>query len=153
MWIVENPAILVDSKTLDSSLQEKYVSHLLSGKSLPITTKCLSCTMHTIVSTNQTIAIARGFSRLDAVFVSLYNSTQAGTKQINTYFHPMGNSNAFCCNHKALYCYLIVRFWLRRKSIEWYLRCMFRNYALWIWSRLVWGALKLVKRPEKAGLN
>ena len=93
-WIVENPAILCDSKLLDSSLQEKYVSHLLSGKSLPITTKCLSCTMHTIVSTNQTIAIARGFSRLDAVFVSLYNSTQAGTKQINTYYHPMGNSSA-----------------------------------------------------------
>ncbi len=47
--------------------------------------------MHIVSDPNFTLAIARGFSRLDSIFISLWNSGQAGSDEINTFYHPNGN--------------------------------------------------------------
>ena len=101
-WVIENPAIFCDEKILDSQLQEKYVQHVLSGKSMPISLKAMSTTLHIVTSSDFTVALARGFSRLDAIILTLYDTAQSGTKALNTFFHPAGSGTALAKSGDAV---------------------------------------------------
>jgi len=91
-WFIENPFIFADEKVCDSQLQQRYVEHVMSGKNLPISIKSVSNTLHIVTSGQAfTLALARGFSRLDSMFITLFDTEQAGAKEVNTYFHPAGN--------------------------------------------------------------
>jgi len=91
-WILENPYIFAEEKVCDSQLQQRYVQHIMSGKNLPISIKSVSNTLHIVTSGDFTLALARGFSRLDSLFITLFDTEQAGAKEVNTYFHPAGNA-------------------------------------------------------------
>ena len=91
-WCIENPVIFANDKILDSALQSKYVEHVMSGKNLPIVTSCLANTLHIVPSATFTVALARGFSRLNAIILTLHNANDAGTKQINDFHHPAGGA-------------------------------------------------------------
>jgi hypothetical protein len=93
-WVVENPVIFANEKILDSQLQEKMVQHVLSGKSMPISIKSMTTTLHVVTGQDFTLALARGFSRLDAIILTLYDSAQSATKAMNTFFHPAGAAGA-----------------------------------------------------------
>ena len=72
-WSISDIQCKCDLLTLDSSLQNEYASHLLSGKSLPIN---FSSYNHTNQSTNGdkdfSCHIHRALTRLKSVFVTLF---------------------------------------------------------------------------------
>ena len=62
-------------------MTNKFNSHLLGGKSLPIAYKSYSQTLHSITSPqNFTLTLARGFTKQDAICISLFDTKQAGAK-------------------------------------------------------------------------
>ena len=90
----------MDLLTPDSSLQNEYASHWLSGKSLPISFSSFS---HTNQSTNGdkdfSAHIHRALTRLKSVLITLYREGATATmppghrKNCNDYYHPASSSN------------------------------------------------------------
>ncbi len=89
-WSISRPKLCCDVLQLDGALNNSYSSHLLASKTLPI----LFQGMHSIrsaipVGSSQfTLAVARGFSRLRGMFISMYHDG-SGTKFTNTFYSPM----------------------------------------------------------------
>ena len=100
-WSLSDIQCKMDLLTLDSSLQNEYASHLLSGKTLPIN---FSSFNHSSQSTNSdkdfSANIHRSLTRLKAVYVTLFNNwadTGAGPAEVkkpgarkvcNDFYHP-----------------------------------------------------------------
>ena len=90
----------MDLLTLDSSLQNEYASHLLSGKSLPI---IFSSYNHSSQATNNdkyfSCHIHRALTRLKSVFITLFKEGAEGTmpaghrKVCNDFCHPASTTN------------------------------------------------------------
>ena len=74
-WNVSDIQCKMDLLTLDSSLQNEYASHLLSGKTLPIN---FSSYNHSSQSANRdkdfSSHIHRAFTRLKSVYITLFNN-------------------------------------------------------------------------------
>ena len=100
-WGISDIQCKMDLLTLDSSLQNEYASHLLSGKTLPIN---FSSYNHSSQSTNGdkdfSAHIHRALTRLKSVYITLFNNW-AGTgvgpaevklpgmrKVCNDFYHP-----------------------------------------------------------------
>jgi hypothetical protein len=89
-WSISRPKLCCDVLQLDGALNNSYSSHLLASKTLPI----LFQGMHSIRSaipigsSQYTLAVARGFSRLRGMYISMYHEG-AGTKYSNTFYSPM----------------------------------------------------------------
>ena len=97
----------MDLLTLDSSLQNEYASHLLSGKSLPIH---FSSYTHSSQSTNRdkdfSAHIYRTLTRVKSVYITLFNNwtgKSLGPAEIpkpamrnvcNDFYHPASVSAA-----------------------------------------------------------
>ena len=71
-WVIEQPQIKCDIVTLDSELQNSYAAHLLSGKSLPIHFSSYATNVQQAQGKDNSIPIARSFTRLKSVFVSMF---------------------------------------------------------------------------------
>ena len=94
-WGISGIQCKMDLLTLDSSLQNEYASHLLSGKSLPIN---FSSFNRSNQSTNGdqyfSAHIHQALPRLKSVFVTLYkegatNTMPPGHRKIaNDFYHP-----------------------------------------------------------------
>ena len=101
-WNISDIQCKMDLLTLDSSLQNEYSSHLLSGKTLPIN---FSSYNHTNQSTNgdkdYSANIHRALIRLKPVFITLFKEGGASSgvgpaevhppnyrKTCNDFFHP-----------------------------------------------------------------
>ena len=99
-WIISDIQCKMDLLTLDSSLQNEYASHLLSGKSLPIS---FSSFNHTNQSTNGdkdfSAHIHRALTRLKSVFITLYREGATATmppghrKICNGFYYPGSVTN------------------------------------------------------------
>ena len=99
-WIISDIQCKTDLFTLDSSLQNEYASHLLSGKNLSIS---FSSFNHTNQSTNGdkdfSAHIHRALTRLKSVFITLYREGATATmppghrKVCNGFYHPASSSN------------------------------------------------------------
>ena len=91
-WDITDIQCKVDLLTLDSSLQNEYASHLLSGKSLPLN---FSSWNHSNQATgndkNFSAHINRSLTRLKGVFITLLHpSTDGGQYKVcNNFFHPL----------------------------------------------------------------
>ena len=100
LWQIQNVQVKTDICTLDNSLDNSYVEHLLSGKALPIN-------YNTYVSQIQSVLsgvngqkdirhnITRSLSRLKSVFITFDKAVSAeealiGRKQWNDFYSPMG---------------------------------------------------------------
>jgi hypothetical protein len=97
----------MDLLTLDSSLQNEYASHLLSGKTLPIN---FSSYNHSSQATNRdkdfSAHIHRALTRLKAVYITLFNNwtgdgsgpaevKKPGARKVcNDFYHPASNNAA-----------------------------------------------------------
>ena len=93
-WSISDIQCKCDLLELDSSLQNEYASHLLSGKSLPIN---FSTWNHTNQSTgndkNFNANIIRALTRLKSVFITLQGAEGSWNKQSNDFFHPIAVSS------------------------------------------------------------
>ena len=76
---------------LDSDLQNSYASHLLSGKSLPIHFSSYATNVQTATGKDNSLSIARSFTRLKSVFVTMLHAdgTDVNDKVANYFYHPM----------------------------------------------------------------
>jgi hypothetical protein len=94
-WDITDVQCKCDLLTLDSSLENEYASHLLSGKTLPIN---FSSWNHTNQATNQdkdfSAHISRALTRLKSVCITLHRSDEDWYKVCNNFYHPMGASTA-----------------------------------------------------------
>ena len=90
-WEITDAQCKCDLLTLDSSLENEYASHLLSGKTLPIN---FSSWNHTNQSTNQNkdfnIHVSRALTRLKSVCITLHRNDEDWYKVCNNFYHPMG---------------------------------------------------------------
>ncbi len=86
-WEITRPRLIADVCQLDQALQNSYAKHLLDGKSLPIYTQGLYSLRAAVPTGNSlhSLPIARGFTRLDTVFVTFWDGTG---KWINRFFCP-----------------------------------------------------------------
>ena len=91
-WSISNACVKCDVVSLDNALNNSYVEHLLSGKSLPINYSTYISQQNSILNSgkNFSIQIIRAFSRLQRCFVSFYNSNATGpyNKPTITFYHP-----------------------------------------------------------------
>ena len=91
---IYNCRILCDVVSLDNSLNNEYTSHLLAGKSLPITYSTFISQQSYVSGTQFAVQIIRAVSRLQKVFLSLYSNSYATNeapyaKPSFIFFHPM----------------------------------------------------------------
>ena len=94
-WSISDIQCNMDLLTLDSSLQNEYAGHLLSGKSLPISFNSFN---HTNQATNGDKDFSahthRALTRLKSVFITLYREGATSTmppghrKICNDFYHP-----------------------------------------------------------------
>ena len=87
-WEITRPKLVADVCELESSLANSYAKHMLEGKSLPFHTHGLY-SLRAAVPTGSSLyslPIARGFTRLSTVYVTLWDGTG---KWANRFFHPM----------------------------------------------------------------
>jgi hypothetical protein len=85
-WEIVQPLILVDSVQLDPALSSSYAKHLLEGKTLPISYHNFFSFQATLTDANAfSLPIQRGFSRLSAIYVTLF---QNGTTFVADFSSP-----------------------------------------------------------------
>jgi hypothetical protein len=97
-WSIENICIKCDCCTLDNSLNNSYVEHLLSGKALPIKYSTFINQQSSISGKNIAIQVARAVSRLQKCFITLYKTPATETildKQAIKFYHPMDLGNTY----------------------------------------------------------
>ena len=75
IWKLENCMMKVDLCTLDNALDNNYVTHLLSGKSLNIVYNTFISNIQTILSGDTQINVSRYLSKLKSVFLTLERET------------------------------------------------------------------------------
>jgi hypothetical protein len=101
-WDITDVQCKCDLLTLDSSLENEYASHLLSGKTLPIN---FSTWNHTNQTTNQdkdfSTHISRALTRLKSVCITLHKTDDDWNKTCNTFYHPMGQAYVSDAEHQV----------------------------------------------------
>ena len=85
-WSISRPKLCCDVLQLDGALNNSYISHLLASKTLPILFQGIHSirSAFPVGSSQFTLAVARGFSRLRGMFISMYLDG-TGTKFTNTF--------------------------------------------------------------------
>ncbi len=102
-WHISRPRLCCDVLQLDGALNNSYSSHLLASKSLPI----MFQGMHSIKSaipagsTQYTLAVARGFSRLRGIMISMF--ADDGSKFCNTFYSPLAGLENIAVNDTFKY--------------------------------------------------
>ena len=103
-WDITDIQCKCDLLTLDSSLQNEYASHLLSGKSLPIN---FSTWNHTNQSTgndkNFSAHITRAVTRLKSIILTLHKPDNVYYKTSHDFYHPCANNGALSLANEHSY--------------------------------------------------
>ena len=87
-WDVSDIQCTCDLLTLDSSLDNEYASHLLSGKPLPINFNTWNHTNQSTGNANFSAHITRAVTRLKNIFITLHKPDGVAHKQANDFYHP-----------------------------------------------------------------
>ena len=91
-WDISDIQCKCDLLELDSSLRNKHVSHLLSGKGLPINFNTWNHTNQSTGNDNNFSAhISRAVTRLKNIFLTPHKPDGATYKQVNDFYHPCTN--------------------------------------------------------------
>ena len=89
---------------LDSSLQNEYASHLLSGQSLPINFNTWNHTnQSTGLDKNFSAHITRAVTRLKSIFITLHKPDGVAYKQVNDFYHPCSINGALTLANEHSY--------------------------------------------------
>lgn len=95
LWQIQNCCIKADICSLDSSLNNEYISHMLSGKSLNIEYSTYISQQSSIVGKSFAVQVIRAVSRLQRAFITFYADPTAANpfrKPFITFHHPMSES-------------------------------------------------------------
>jgi hypothetical protein len=92
LWSLSDARLYCDLATLDSSLQSSYAQHQSSGKSLVIAISTFATQTQRAEGADQTVVLARSFTRLKGVFVNFFKEIDpTGLKNIsNNMYHHHG---------------------------------------------------------------
>mgnify|MGYP002809500649 CR=1 FL=1 len=103
LWSLSDARLHCDICQLDSALQSSYAAHCASGKTLPLAISSFVTQTQRVDGPNQTIVLARSFTRLKGIFVTWFRANDAtGLKNINTYmYHPHG-AGAYVHAHDSI---------------------------------------------------
>lgn len=88
-WSITRPRLLADVCEMDQALQNSYAKHLLDGKSLPLYCDGMYSVRGAIPAGSSLFSfpIARGFSRLKAIYVSFHDG--GAYKWSTGFMHPL----------------------------------------------------------------
>ena len=97
LWKLQNCMVKADVCTLDNALDNSYVSHLLSGKTINIVYNTFISSLQTIVSSDTQINVSRSLSKMKSVFVSLDkdftgNRATYYNKRFNNFWSPLAGT-------------------------------------------------------------
>ena len=106
-WKLENCMVKVDICSLDNALDNSYVSHLMSGKTMNVVFNTFISSLQTIVSADTQINVSRSLSKMKSIFLSL-DKDFAGTrdtfynKRFNNFWSPLvGNGATGVLTHNS----------------------------------------------------
>ena len=103
-WDITDIQCKCDLLELDSSLQNEYASHLLSGKSLPINFNTWNHTnQSTGLDKNFSAHITRAVTRLKSIFLTLHKPDGVTYKQVNDFYHPCTNNGQLTLSNEHSY--------------------------------------------------
>jgi len=96
-WEMFNCCIKCDICTLDNALNNSYVEHLLSGKSLPIEYSTYISQQSSISGKSFSVQVIRAVSRLQRAFITFFSNTYTGpfAKPALVFYHPMYTSASY----------------------------------------------------------
>jgi hypothetical protein len=102
-WQLENCMVKVDMCTLDNALDNSYVSHLLSGKTLNIVYNTFISSLQTVVSAETQINVSRSLSKMKSLFMTLDRDFLVGgaisnrsthyNKRWNNFWSPLAGTD------------------------------------------------------------
>ena len=89
-WTITRPRLVADVCELDQTLQNSYASHILAGKSLPFYLNGIYSVKASVPSGSSlyTLPIARGFTRLSAIYVT-FSDMAGSSKWVNHFYNPL----------------------------------------------------------------
>ena len=87
-WEISRPRLIADVLQVEQTLQSSYAAHLLSGKNLGIFMQGMYSVKSAVPtgSSLYSFPIARGFTRLSAVYISFWDGLD---KYVNNFFSPL----------------------------------------------------------------
>ncbi len=92
-WQIQNACIKCDIVTLDSSLNDSFIKHLLSGKSLPMKYSTFISQQSAVVGKSFSVQVIRAVTKLQKAFITFYRDVGANRTPFDKssiYFHhPM----------------------------------------------------------------
>jgi hypothetical protein len=91
-WQVQNACVKCDICILDNALNNSYIEHLLSGKSLPIQYSTYISQQSAVVGKSFAVQVVRAVSKLQKAFISFYSDSALPLpfrKPTITFHHPM----------------------------------------------------------------
>ena len=88
-WDISDIQRKCDLHELDSSLQNEYASHLLSGKSFPINFNTWNHTNQSTGLDNFSAHITRAVTRLKSIFITLHKPDGVAYKQVNDFLSSL----------------------------------------------------------------
>ena len=110
-WQIQNACVKCDICTLDNALNNSYIEHLLSGKSLPIQYSTYISQQSAVVGKSFAVQVVRAVSKLQKAFISFYSDSALPLpfrKPTITFHHPMDemSPSAFYDPDKEIQIYL-----------------------------------------------
>ena len=106
-WMLENCMVKVDICSLDNALDNSYVSHLMSGKTMNVVFNTFISSLQTIVSADTQINVSRSLSKMKSIFLSLdkdFTGTRKNfyNKRFNNFWSPLvGNGATAVLTHSS----------------------------------------------------
>ena len=88
VWHLEECNLYATMHEVDTSMLNSLYDVFRSGVPISIPYDGIACSRHMISSSSFTINIARSFTRLKSVLVTLFKNG-AGKKAVNSFFHPL----------------------------------------------------------------
>ena len=98
-WQIQNACIKCDILTIDTALNNSFIEHLLSGKSLPLKYHTFISQQSSIVGKNFSVQVIRAVTKLEKAFISFYSDRADNVvvpfRKPNVYFHHPMSETAF----------------------------------------------------------
>ena len=108
-WLIQNACVKCDICTLDNALNNSYIEHLLSGKSLPIQYSTYISQQSAVAGKSFNVQVIRAVSKLQKAFISFYTDPAAAVPfnyPSITFHHSMEATTTFYDPDKELQIYL-----------------------------------------------
>jgi hypothetical protein len=71
-WQIQNACLKCDILTIDNALNNSFIEHLVSGKSLPLKYQTFISQQSSVVGTNFSVQVIRAVTKLQKAFITFY---------------------------------------------------------------------------------